>query len=100
MDLFELVGGAAVIVALPLSLLVLTRLLAPDGAGVSDLFAPPTEPGWPRGVQEEETARWRVELLHSADPDRSRSAPSRRPSPDAAPRRAGGRHAGVPGRTH
>jgi hypothetical protein len=54
---------------------LLNRLIAGSAGGaLSDLFAIPVDPPWPRGVQEEEPVRWRVELLHRRTPSRAACA--------------------------
>jgi hypothetical protein len=60
-SLFEIAASAAVIVV---PVIALNRLLAdPDGPGLSVLFRIPVDPPMPRGVQEEEPLRWRLERL-------------------------------------
>lgn len=71
MDLFDILAGAAVIAAFPAVMVVMSRAIAPDGAGACDLFKAPAELGWPHGVQEEEPVRWRVELLERAGAKRA-----------------------------
>ncbi len=39
------------------------RLIVPDPERFSALFRAPFDDRWPRGVQEEEPKRWRIELL-------------------------------------
>ena len=53
-----------VIVALVLSpfLILVARAFIPNGIGVEDLLRR-TDLDWPRGVQEEEPARWHVDRL-------------------------------------
>ena len=48
-----------------LIMLIVRRMVAPEGVTFEDLFAARMDLGWPRGVQEEEPVRWRTELLHS-----------------------------------
>jgi hypothetical protein len=62
-DLYDVLTAAAVIVAFPVFTILVTRVLAPDGWEVADLFRAPSELGWPPGIQEDEPVRWRVELL-------------------------------------
>ena len=60
-------GTAAALLVAPAVLI--NRLLAgSEGGAFTDLFAIPLDPPWPRGVQEEEPAPWRVELLHRRAP--------------------------------
>ncbi len=73
-SLFEIIVLVAM-VATPAILLV--RVLAGgEGVSLADLFAVSVDLPWPRGVQEEEPTRWRVELLRepSRTGDRSRDA--------------------------
>jgi hypothetical protein len=63
MDLFLTIAGVALVAALPVSMILLSRALAPEGWDLADLFKASSEPGWPRGVQEEEPVAWRVDLL-------------------------------------
>jgi hypothetical protein len=43
--------------------IVVVRLIGPRSGDADSLFRSPTDLGWPRGVQEEEPVRWRVESL-------------------------------------
>jgi hypothetical protein len=46
--------------------IVLNRLMADaDGPGIGELFRIPVDPPLPRGVQEEEPVRWRLDRLGS-----------------------------------
>jgi hypothetical protein len=59
--LLEIAASTAMIVA---PVIVLNRLLAgADGPTLADVFAIPVDPPWPRGVQEEEPLRWRLDRL-------------------------------------
>jgi hypothetical protein len=69
-----LVTAAVALIAWVVLLRVLT---AGEGFDLADLFRHPGELPWPRGVQEEEPQRWRLELL-----DRR---PAPRTIPTAAP---------------
>jgi hypothetical protein len=61
LSLFEIVTSAAMVAA---SAVLLVRVLAgSEGGTLADLFAVYADPPWPRGVQEEEPTRWRVDLL-------------------------------------
>jgi hypothetical protein len=55
--------AALVLVAAIAVPVLLVWVLGPRCGDVDSLFRPPTDLGWPRGVQEEEPMRWRVELL-------------------------------------
>jgi hypothetical protein len=55
--------GAAAIVALATLILLLVKVIAPEGVVIDDLFRRPTDMDWPRGVQEEEPTPWRLDLL-------------------------------------
>jgi hypothetical protein len=60
-SLFEIAAYGAILVGPPV---MLGRLLSGgEGITLGDLFAIQEDPPWPRGVQEEEPVRWRVELL-------------------------------------
>ena len=59
--LFQILGTIALI---GVPIVVLSWLLAgSDGPGLADIFAVPAGPPLPRGVQEEEPVRYRVERL-------------------------------------
>ena len=82
--LFQILGTAALI---GVPIVVFSWLLAgPDGPSLVDIFAVPAGPPLPRGVQEGEPVRFRVERL-----SRSRGTPE--PAEPAAPPRVarGGR---------
>ena len=60
LSLFEIVASVAFVSA---SAILLVRVLAGGGdVTLADLFAASADPPWPRGVQEEEPTRWRVDL--------------------------------------
>jgi hypothetical protein len=68
MFLIQFASATALIVA---PAVLINRLLDPtDGGTLANLFAIPLDQPWPRGVQEEEPTRWRVELLHRSAPTR------------------------------
>lgn len=91
-SLFEIIAAIAVVVAPPI---LLIRLLA-DGKDVSpvNLFAIPVDPPWPRGVQEEDSPRWRVELI-----EKRRQAADQPGTPSQSPDRSRPRRACAPGTT-
>jgi hypothetical protein len=60
---FDLLQGPVVIVLFPLLMLVLLRVIAPHGVDLDEMLQLPGDRESPRGVQEEEPVRWRVELL-------------------------------------
>jgi hypothetical protein len=62
MDLILLIEAAAIFAA-ALALIVILRVIVPQGAEGPNLFAVETDLGWPQGIQEEEPIRWRVELV-------------------------------------
>src|SRR4029079_12030953 len=63
----DLSNVAAVLVVIsPLALLLVRLFAVPDGVSLDDVIPPLQELEWPRGVQEEEPVRWRVELLGAA----------------------------------
>ncbi|HEX5148856.1 MAG TPA: hypothetical protein VFW02_07230 [Candidatus Limnocylindrales bacterium] len=67
MDLLEALTGVAFVGAL-LLLILLVTIIGPRSGDADSLFRSPTDLGWPRGVQEEEPLRWRVELLGRSRP--------------------------------
>jgi hypothetical protein len=62
MDAQNLLNGTFIVGALAGVILVLRRVGSADGSQFS-LFPPTWETPWPRGVQEDEPTRFRVELL-------------------------------------
>ena len=75
-SVFEIVAALALVAAPPI---LLIRLLAGrEGGGVAavNLFGVQGEMPWPRGVQEEEPPRWRVELLERRPRFRADCVPS------------------------
>jgi len=59
--LVQILGAMALIVA---PAILVNRLLGnAEGGSLADLLAIPLDSPWPRGVQEEEPTRWRVESL-------------------------------------
>ncbi len=86
MDVYVVVPGALIVIG---ALVVARALLIPNDVTVDDLLTR-TDLAWPRGVQEEEPVRWRIERL---TPPGRRGAgrpsgdPAARPSL-AAPRNA------------
>jgi hypothetical protein len=62
-NLVDLLQGPMLIVLFPLFMLALLGIIAPRGVDLDELLRLPTDPDWPRGIQEEEPVRWRVELL-------------------------------------
>lgn len=62
MTLDQILAGV-IIVAAPFALLVLRITRFRDGISLEDLFTRPDAMPWPRGVQEEEPVRWRIERL-------------------------------------
>jgi hypothetical protein len=77
--------GAAILVTFPLLMLVLLMVIAPNGVDLDELVKRPTEGGWPRGVQEEEPVRWRLDLLSPRieAPGTGRPEPAVRPNAPA-----------------
>jgi hypothetical protein len=63
MNVLELLQGTALLVLFPLFMLALLRVIAPEGVDLDEMLRLPPDPEWPRGTQEEEPVRWRVELL-------------------------------------
>lgn len=69
LSIVQILGISTLVVA---PAIVINRLLdRSEGGTLADLFAIPLDAPWPRGVQEEEPVRWRVENLR----------PSRRATP-------------------
>ena len=66
----QILGFVAFVAAPPI---IIHRVLAdPDWPGLSELFRIPVDPPWPRGVQEEEPIRWRVDHLSRTPADAER----------------------------
>ena len=63
MDLLDLLQGPALVFLFPVIMLALLRVIAPDGIDLEAMLRLPSDSAWPRGMQEEEPVRWRVELL-------------------------------------
>jgi hypothetical protein len=78
-DLGEMAHIAVPIAAIAGLVLTLRWLGGTDGASLAELFRIPIDPPWPRGVQEEEPQRWRLERL-----SRSRIGYLRRTGADTA----------------
>jgi hypothetical protein len=89
---------AVLFVLAPLTLLLIRIFVVPDGTSLDHLIPPPRELEWPRGVQEEEPVRWRIERL--TQPQRQASAESAIPPDKRRTRRqaigAGRLRAGPP----
>ena len=64
MDAQNLLNGAFIVGALAAVILVLRRVDSADGSPLA-LFPRTWETPWPRGVQEDEPTRFRVELLEA-----------------------------------
>jgi hypothetical protein len=63
-DLGALVEIAFYVAVLTAPIVVFNRWLGgADGPSLADILALPVDPAWPRGVQEEEPVRWRLEAL-------------------------------------
>ena len=78
MDIDPTTLGAVLFVSTPVTLLILRIFVLPDGASLDDFVAPLMDLEWPHGVQEEESVRWRVELL--TPPERQVAAPNQLPA--------------------
>jgi hypothetical protein len=79
MNVPDPIFGMLLVFAFPVAMVLLIRLLLPHDDG---LYAPIVlggDPEWPRGVQEEEPVRYRVELVGSAR--RFETAQRSRPRP-------------------
>ena len=75
----QVVGSFAIVVV---PAIALNRWLAgAEGSSLADILAIPIDPPWPRGVQEEEPERWRLEALR---PSRGRASAPRRADRKAA----------------
>ena len=62
MDHLDVITVAGLAAAIGI-LFIVGYLAGPRSGDAESLFRAPTDLGWPRGVQEEEPVRWRVELL-------------------------------------
>jgi hypothetical protein len=78
MGLQPLFQAALVLVAFPVSLVIILRAIGPRDADVPNLFALDTDSRWPRGVQEEEPIRYRVELVSTGRSYRPKEVDERR----------------------
>jgi hypothetical protein len=74
MDLPLLAQAILLLLAFPIGAVAIVRLALPTDEGPR-LFTAPSETAWPRGVQEEEPIRYRVELA-SWDATRRSARPS------------------------
>lgn len=73
-------GAATTLVVAPA--ILINRLLArSEGGNLADLFAIPLDPPWPRGMQEEEPTRWRIDALRPAARAGTSPADAARPRP-------------------
>lgn len=63
MNPIDTLTGAAILLAFPLFMLGLLAVIAPDGIPLDEMLELPTDTGLPRGIQEEEPVRWRLDLL-------------------------------------
>ncbi len=86
MNPFDLLQTPWVILLYSLLILAVLRIVAPDGIDLDDILQRPIDRDCPRGVQEEEPVRWRVELLNppveaprtgAAEPAGQPNAPAR-----------------------
>ena len=102
MDLDPIIRSGLLLAALIGILIVVRIVIVPDGVGFEDLFGIREDRGWPRGLQEEEPARWRPECLtpwrgRSPTPPSSTTPPTsttkRVTHPNSGPSR---RSSGVP----
>lgn len=87
MDLQPLFQAALVLVAFPVSLVLILRAIGPRDADAPNLFALDTDSRWPRGVQEEEPIRYRVELVSTGGSFRPKEGDERRARHSGAGRR-------------
>lgn len=72
MDLDPTISAALLVVVLAGELWVILRATArPGGVEIQDMIASRFETSWPRGVQEEDLVRWRIECLTRASDERS-----------------------------
>jgi hypothetical protein len=78
MDVQPLLQAFLLLLAFPALLVLILRVIGPGDSGAPSLFASDTDPGWPRGVQEEEPTRYRLELIGPRR--RPRSLSGREPS--------------------
>ena len=59
----EVLTGAGALLVFALLVLGTLMVIAPRGVSLDDLFKSPMEARWPRGIQEEEPVRWRLNRL-------------------------------------
>jgi hypothetical protein len=83
------IAGTIALIAVPIIALS-WAMAGSDGPGLADIFAIPAGPPLPRGVQEGEPVRYRVERLSRpratpAASDRERPAPAGRPAVETGP---------------
>ena len=78
----EMIASLVMLVAPPVLLVRALSNSIDDGPSLSSLFAIPLDPSWPRGVQEEEPARWRLERLRAPHNRRTQSNTVRSTGPE------------------
>jgi hypothetical protein len=80
-DFVSLITAAGSLAIVVVPAIAFTRWLGGgEGPSLADVLAIPSDPPWPRGVQEEEPVRWHVEAL--------RPARGRAQAPERADRKA------------
>jgi hypothetical protein len=84
MNVLDLLQGPAVIVLVPVLMLAILRVIAPEGVDLDEILRLSPDQDWPRGRQEDEPVRWRVELL-SRRADQPATVPTDHRTPAKAP---------------
>jgi hypothetical protein len=65
MNPFDLLQSPLILLIYALLILAVLKVVAPHGIDLDEILELPMEREWPRGIQEEEPVRWKVELLHT-----------------------------------
>jgi hypothetical protein len=60
---FDLLQSPVILLVYALIILAVLKIIAPDGIDYEDVLQLHTDREWPRGVQEEEPVRWRLDRL-------------------------------------
>jgi hypothetical protein len=87
MDPQPLFQAALILAVFPVSLVLILRAIGPTDADAPSLVAFDIDSGWPRGVQEEEPIRYRVELVSKGRSSQPKEVDERRARHSGAGRR-------------